>query len=564
MPTHTLAVDEPSALNTVMLPDVEMGTIVTAGALPDYAEKDMVAPDLLHFGDTTFATRAGSTSRPGGGGQDADVAFGSADSRVTVEMNAVLRTRAFEGLVFEGALDDGRSTSIFAETASGHNILTLPDADGTVLVTGAIPDTLPFLTVLEGLEIVHGATVLGGNGGAQITLGADVASSAAWFHHTVVGRFPLEFSGLPPPTLPTSPDGDAWAGDGSEEAESWLSGDHGEDADAGPALRIQVTPSTTRNVITLPDVSGTVVTTGNIGPLLAVPHVPLYRIHARNVNIAAQQMLAMGTHAAQLLLHQSTDNDPVCGKTTSPPYPTYAAPPAGPERAAEGIFAFVDGSHSASTAFGAGQGDKMPRVNANSFYVRAHGGVRFATGIVPRGAAKAPLEMGVQIPAKGSCWSVLSDRNAKTNVSQVDDAWVLNALAKVPVSTWQYAGGPEGGGEDGRGVTHMGPMAQDFNEALWPLLGNTGENETLAEKVEDEGARIHTSDADGALMSAARGMVDEIKGQSQRMDALDREVEKLQAELKANEARIQRNKEILARHRSLLASVVASASTLLA
>ena len=211
----------------------------------------------------------------------------------------------------------------------------------------------------------------------------------------------------------------------------------------------------------------------------------------------------MGTHAAQLLLHQSTDNDPVCGKTTSSPYPTYAAPPAGPERAAEGIFAFVDGSHSARTAFGAGQEDTMPRVNANSFYVRAHGGVRFATGIVPRGAAKAPLEMGVQIPAKGSCWSVLSDRNAKTNVSKVDDAWVLNALAKVPVSTWQYAGGPEGGGEDGRGVTHMGPMAQDFNEALWPLLGNTDENETLAERGEDEGARILTSDADGALMESA-------------------------------------------------------------
>ena len=121
----------------------------------------------------------------------------------------------------------------------------------------------------------------------------------------------------------------------------------------------------------------------------------------------------------------------------------------------------------------------MPKLDANSFYVRAHGGVRLVSGIVERSGGRLPLEIGVQIPPKSSGWSVpkssgCSDINSKTNVSIVDDEWVLEALVKVQVSMWQYQGSAEGAGPHGKGVTHMGPMAQDFNAALAPLnLGKT-------------------------------------------------------------------------------------------
>lgn len=530
-PQLALAVDEPTKNNTLLMPDA-MGTVLTTGDLPTYFD-ELVSPDLLYFSDASFMS-ARDALYPGSPGRVPDVAFGSPDSPITVEVNAAVSAGAFSGLVFEGWGDDGRTTRLAAESAGGRNILTLPDTDGTLLVAGALPDRLPFLTVLDRVDVLQGRTSFGASplGGVHITVGAGVERSSAALHHVVSGRFPLQFSGRPAPS----------EGARDEDRENHPS-------DGEPSLQIEVTPSRRRNVITLPDVSGTVITTGNMDALLRLPHSPSYRITASSVRLTAPRILAFGSQASQLVARQSQDSEDSSPQTCA----TSPAQPVASSRAARGAFAFLDSSNSSKQS-----SDSLPKLDDNSLFIRAHGGVRLTTGIVQRSGGRGPLEVGVQVPAKGSGWSVLSDRNAKTNVSKVDDVWVLEALARVPVSTWRYAGAPEGEGVLGLGVTHMGPMAQDFNIALAPLgLGAPLpiEDTTKSDGRDDEFSRIHTSDADGALMAATRGMVQQIDLQNDAVEQLEAEVERLEAQLQANQARIERNVAVLSRHRALLSTL---------
>lgn len=60
---------------------------------------------------------------------------------------------------------------------------------------------------------------------------------------------------------------------------------------------------------------------------------------------------------------------------------------------------------------------------------------------------------------------------------------ILQALRDLPVSTWEY--------KDEPGVTHLGPMAQDFREAF-----GLGADETV----------IHPVDANGVLIVAVQAL----------------------------------------------------------
>ena len=103
--TITIAVDEPTGTNILVLPD-STGTIVTTGDLPEYFEQ-MLSPEGSNFGDSSFSPRIDQHGQKLG--TEPDVVFGSDESTILVEMNAVLRSRGFDGLVFEGSLDDGEN-----------------------------------------------------------------------------------------------------------------------------------------------------------------------------------------------------------------------------------------------------------------------------------------------------------------------------------------------------------------------------------------------------------------------------------------------------------------------
>jgi hypothetical protein len=91
--------------NILVLPDVT-GTIVTTGDLPEYFER-MLSPEGSNFGDSSFSPCIDQHGQKLG--TEPDVVFGSDESSILVEMNAVLKTRGFDGLVFEGSLDDGEN-----------------------------------------------------------------------------------------------------------------------------------------------------------------------------------------------------------------------------------------------------------------------------------------------------------------------------------------------------------------------------------------------------------------------------------------------------------------------
>lgn len=137
----------------------------------------------------------------------------------------------------------------------------------------------------------------------------------------------------------------------------------------------------------------------------------------------------------------------------------------------------------------------------NAFTARATGGVYLVTGINGSGANAA----GVQVAAGGNAWSALSDRDSKANFTPVDGRAVVEKLAGIPVSTWNYKTQDEA-------IRHIGPMAQDFAAAF---------------KVGEDDKHITTIDADGVSLAAIQGLY-------QMVQERDLRIRQLEAELKAH------------------------------
>ena len=135
---------------------------------------------------------------------------------------------------------------------------------------------------------------------------------------------------------------------------------------------------------------------------------------------------------------------------------------------------------------------------ADEFAVRASGGVRFVSAINSLGAPIA----GVELPPGGGAWTVLSDRNSKEHLQPVNPGQVLDKLAALPVSSWNYISQPAS-------VRHIGPMAQDFKTAF-------GFGETAT--------GISTVDEDGVALAAIQGL-------DQKLEQKETEIRELKARL---------------------------------
>jgi len=96
-----------------------------------------------------------------------------------------------------------------------------------------------------------------------------------------------------------------------------------------------------------------------------------------------------------------------------------------------------------------------------------------------------------------------SDRNAKENFAPVSPREVLQKLATVPISKWNFKEMP--------GLTHMGPTAQDFYAAF----GLGGSDTTIT-----------TVDHDGVALAAIQGLNQKL---NEQIRAKDKEIESLTA-----------------------------------
>jgi trimeric autotransporter adhesin len=116
-----------------------------------------------------------------------------------------------------------------------------------------------------------------------------------------------------------------------------------------------------------------------------------------------------------------------------------------------GTFVWSDGSAAASA-------DTFRNAANNEFAARATGGFRFRTNLAGT--------TGCNLPAGSGVFNCTSSRYTKENFAVVNGKDVLSRLRNVPISTWNYI-------SEGRGVRHMGPMAEDFFETFRLGTGNT-------------------------------------------------------------------------------------------
>ena len=103
-----------------------------------------------------------------------------------------------------------------------------------------------------------------------------------------------------------------------------------------------------------------------------------------------------------------------------------------------------------------------------------------------------------------------SDRNLKKNFAEVDVEKVLQKVAEMPVSTWQFK-------FDSDDLRHMGPTAQDFRKAF-----GLGENDRTIAPVDGIGVSL-------AAIKALKAQVDKLNEQlaekSQLVSELESELE---------------------------------------
>jgi hypothetical protein len=152
------------------------------------------------------------------------------------------------------------------------------------------------------------------------------------------------------------------------------------------------------------------------------------------------------------------------------------------------------------------------------FIVRAPSGIWFGntTGnITPTISALIDTSTGAYL-SYGGTWTNNSDRSLKENFAAVDPQTVLEAVAEMPVTVWNYR-------SEEASVRHMGPMAQEFYAAF-----GLGEDDK----------HISTTDADGVSLAAIQALYAHTQDLQTENAALQEENAAMQAQIDALDARL--------------------------
>jgi hypothetical protein len=158
-------------------------------------------------------------------------------------------------------------------------------------------------------------------------------------------------------------------------------------------------------------------------------------------------------------------------------------------------------------------GNNLTATLDNQVMIRGAGGFIFYTS--------TGTTAGAQLQSGGGSWSSLSDRDAKANFKPVDSRRILEKVAAMPVSTWNYKA-------QDASIRHLGPMAQDFYAAF-----GIGEDEK----------HITSIDSEGVALAAIQGLNEVDKEMGKRLDSLASENKKLKeqnAELAERLTRIEK------------------------
>ena len=115
----------------------------------------------------------------------------------------------------------------------------------------------------------------------------------------------------------------------------------------------------------------------------------------------------------------------------------------------------------------------------------------------------------------GGSWESASDKNVKENFEDIDFADVLEQVAALDVTRWNYkAESPE--------VRHIGPMAQDFHRQF-----GVGFNDKTISSIDASGIALAAIKALHAKTTELEKRSNETQELKQRVDELTRLVEQL-------------------------------------
>lgn len=185
----------------------------------------------------------------------------------------------------------------------------------------------------------------------------------------------------------------------------------------------------------------------------------------------------------------------------------------GTQNDATGVGSFAAGTRAKAVNNGAivladGTAGDFSSTAANQLAVRAYGGVRIKLD----DACESNLS-----PADG-LWTptCTSDRSAKRGFTPVSGEEVLDRVAGLDISRWQYSGAPD--------VDHLGPMAQDFHAAF-----GLGADERAISMVDAAGVSLKAIQALEARTSA---LLDRTERLADENDALRAELDRLREALR--------------------------------
>jgi hypothetical protein len=206
---------------------------------------------------------------------------------------------------------------------------------------------------------------------------------------------------------------------------------------------------------------------------------------------------------------------------------SYAIIPGGQNNTAQGDYSFAAGYRAQANHLGSfvwsdpRSASDFSSQHNYQFRARAFGGFRFEDGeslwVEMAYLPTSPISTstGAYLTG-GGVWTNSSDRNLKENFEPVDSRDVLDRLAKLPISTWNYkAEDPD--------VRHMGPVAQDFY-----TMFHLGEDDR----------HIAALDTGGIALAAIQGLYTRNQALEAEVSALKTENATLKKDLNDLEARV--------------------------
>lgn len=148
--------------------------------------------------------------------------------------------------------------------------------------------------------------------------------------------------------------------------------------------------------------------------------------------------------------------------------------------------------------------DDSDPTGPNTFSVGATGGVRFITG----------NNQVTFLDDASAGWTSTSSRAVKTNIHPVEPEQALDGVQSMEIATWEY----EGEDGDGAGMTHIGPMAEDFHDAF-----DVGSSEK----------HINSINADGAAFAAIQGLSEEVDNTQEELEDTRGKLQETREELES-------------------------------